>query len=85
MARVRRPVNSPSGPSSEIKTIAVIGIVVLLGVAYWWANREAPAEGEGGDAAVSAAGSGTAAYAVSQPAHGPDTAKAVLVKFTDFQ
>jgi hypothetical protein len=82
MARVRRPVNTPSGPSSEMKTVAIIGVVLVLGVAYWWANREDAPESTGGGDAPPAA---IAKYALEQSAHGGAEAPVVLVKFTDFQ
>ena len=84
MARVRRPTNTPTGSNSEMKTIAVIAVVLLLGVAYWWANREEAADASpDGEAALTTPS--TAAYALPQPAHGSAEASAVLVKFTDFQ
>ena len=86
MARARRPINSQrSGLSPELKAIAAIGAAVVIGAIYFVTSDKA--ETGKAETAVAAADSGDSLqpYSTGAAAHGAATAKAVLVKYTDFQ
>ena len=83
MGRVRKPISGGhKRMNPELKIIGGVAAVVAIGL-VWWATRDKPEE-----AAEPPAGNAPAAlgpYTLSTPAHGPATAPAVLVKYTDFQ
>ncbi len=98
MGRVRKPVSGGhSAVNPELKLIGVGVFVIAIGLA-WWAYKDKSSDGEdpgtglaastpgadGPNAATSAAPK-LAPYALSTPAYGPETAPAVLIKYTDFQ
>jgi len=68
--------------SPELKSIALIAVVALVGFGMWWSSKKDDGAKEKA-AAEGAAGAG--AYAVSIPGYGAEEPHAVLVKFTDFQ
>jgi len=69
-----------------MKTIGLIAAVAVVAIG-WYATRDKddgadkPTDGGDGAAAVSQEGP----YALPVGGHGPETAQAVLVKYTDFQ
>ena len=86
MARARKPINTPnSGMSPELKTMAAIAAVILIGVGYFLsADKSDPEENEKKTAEVATSGV-LQPYSTGSAAHGDLAAKAVLVKYTDFQ
>ena len=89
MSRARKPINKPaSGISPELKIMGVIGAVVVAGVIYSMSSGagDAPnADGKTGDSGDAVAEASLEAYSTGAAAHGNEDAKAVLVKYTDFQ
>lgn len=92
MARARKPTTGGrSGINPDVMIIGGIAVVLAIGIG-WWAMRDKKEDGKAatGDETASATDAAPSApalapYAFPTPAHGPDTAKAVLVKYTDFQ
>lgn len=79
MAKVRRPVDAGrAGLSPELKTIALIAAVAVVGFAIYWTTR-------GGEEAAEAAADDSKGYVLPVPGVGPVDAPVVLTKFTDFQ
>ena len=91
MGRVRAPVSGGrSKLSPELKVVAAIAVVLVAVVGYWAFVKnkdDKQAEKTDGQKAPAAetAAAGAGGYALEVPAHGPAKAKAVLVKYTDFQ
>ncbi len=86
MARARKPINTPnSGMSPELKTMAAIAAVILIGVGYFLSADKPDPEGNEKKTAEVATGGALQPYSTGSAAHGDLAAKAVLVKYTDFQ
>ena len=89
MARARKPINKPtSGISPELKIMGVIGADIVAGIVYSMssgAGDATDADGKNGDNNAAVAEASIEAYSTGAAAHGNEDAKAVLVKYTDFQ
>ena len=73
--------------SPELKIMAMFAIIVIAGVGYFVATGAPTADNPETKSAVASASSDAPLEAYSTPAasHGGSSAKAVLVKYTDFQ
>ncbi|HIA01229.1 MAG TPA: hypothetical protein EYN06_04585 [Myxococcales bacterium] len=76
MAKVRRPINSSPVAGSLNKIVVVAVIAAVAGAAFYWG---------GGDSDSTGSATGSSAYALPTPAHGPADAPVILAKWTDFQ
>ena len=88
MARARKPINKPAaGLSPELKIIGFVAVLIISGVLYSMLAKDG-AENDGNSDSNSANASAQASlegYSTEAAAHGDTDAKAVLVKYTDFQ
>jgi len=79
MAKARRPIDTrPSVLSTNQKTLALLAAVVVV-VGVWQLKSGSD------DSADESSSGAVSGYAVPVPAHGPENAPVVLVKYTDFQ
>ena len=77
MAKVRRPINSSPVAGSFNKIVVVAVIAAVAGAVFYW--------GGGGSDSTGSSATGSSAYALPTPAHGPADAPVILAKWTDFQ
>ena len=88
MARARKPVNKPnSGLSPELKIMGFVGALIAIGIVYAMSADNATQNDAGSDTTGAQANAEVTmeAYSTGAAAHGDVDAKAVLVKYTDFQ